>query len=547
MLGLLRQRWAGSMTFERQFWMPPALIGLGYLTAYVLLDWASFIYPLAPFGITPWNPQTGLSFGLVLLCGRRFLPWLMIAPLLGNLATRRLSLPLPVELLEVFVVGIGYGAGSLFLLHPALRFDVRLMSMRDLVLLMGVAIISAAVVATTCITTFVGWGLLPWADWSRAALRWWVGDVIGLAIVTPFLLFLCTRRRPSEPTWEAAGQFAAIILALWLVFWDAPANQFHLFYVLFLPIVWIAVRTGIEGVSTGIVVTQLGLIGAIQLSPHPDIDVTSFQAVMLVLALTGLAAGMLVSERRRAELQLRRQQDALAHVARLGSVGELAAAIAHEINQPLTAIGIYTRLVRDSLESGSQGADAAIEAANKAVVQVDRAAEVVRRLRELVRVGRSDVAPTSVQRIVQEAVEHFQPDLEKGGIVARIDVARNVPLVMADVLQIQQVLLNLLRNAAEAMAGAGREKGKIAIEAALGAPGYVEFRVRDTGPGFSTEMADGALLPFSTTKPDGLGIGLSLSRTIVEAHGGKLWFAGGRTGALVHFTLPIAGSPDHDG
>ena len=520
--------------------MLPTLIGLGYLTAYVLLDWASFIYPLAPFGITPWNPQTGLSFALVLLCGRRFLPWLVIAPLLGNLATRRLSLPLPVELLEVLVVGGGYGVGSLILLRRALGFEARLMSMRDLVLLMGVAIISAAVVATACVTTFAGWGVLPWADWSRAALRWWVGDVIGVAIVTPFLLFLCTRKRLSEPTWEAAGQFTAIILALWLVFWGAPANQFHLFYVLFLPVIWIAVRTGIEGVSTGIVVTQLGLIGAFQLSPHPDIDVTSFQTVMLVLALTGLAAGMLVSERRRAEFELRRQQDAVAQVSRLGSVGELAAAIAHEINQPLTAIGIYTRLVRDSLRNGSPGADALIQAADKAVAQVDRAAEVVRRLRELVRLGRSDVAPTSVQRIVQETVELFQPDLEKWGIVARIDVARNVPPVMADVLQIQQVLLNLLRNAAEAIAGAGHEKGKIAIEVALGTPGHVEFRVRDTGPGFSTEIAGGALLPFSTTKPDGLGMGLTLSRTIVEAHSGNLWLAGGPTGAVVHFTLPIA-------
>ena len=546
MLGSLRQRWAGVMTFERRDWMLPALIGLAYLTAYVLLDWASYIYPLASFGITPWNPQTGLSFALVLLCGQRFLPLLFIAPLLGTLATRRLSLPLPVELLEVVFVGCGYSAGALLLLRPGMRFDVRLMTMRDLVLLMGVAIISAAVVATASVTIFAGCGALPWTDWSRAALRYWVGDVIGVAVVTPFLMFLFKRHRPSEPTWEAASQITAIIMALWLLFWGVRSNQFPLFYVLFLPIIWIAVRTGIEGVSTGILVTQLGLIGAFQLSPQADIDVTSFQAVMLVLALTGLAAGMLVSERRRTEIELRRQQDALAHVARLGSVGELAAAIAHEINQPLTAIGLYTRLVRDSVRNGMPEADAAIEAADKAVVQIDRAAEVVRRLRQLFRVGRCEVAPTSVQRIVQETIAHFQPDLEKGGIVVRTDIARNLPPVMADLLQIQQVLLNLLRNASEAMTGAGHKKGKVAIEVAPGSEGYIEFRVRDTGPGFSTEMTGGALLPFATTKPEGLGMGLSLSRTIVESHGGKLWLAGGSTGAVVHFTLPIAGSPDHD-
>ena len=546
MAGLLWQRWAGSMTFERESWMLPALISLGYLTAYVLLDWASFIDPLAPIGITPWKPQTGLSFALVLLFGRRFLPMLFVAPLLGNFATRSMWIPLPVEFLEVLIVGSGYAAASLLLLRPAFRFDTRLMAMRDLVLLLGLAISSAAVVATACVTMFAGWGMLSWGDWPRAVLRLWIGDVIGITVVTPFLLFMSTRHRPSKPTWEAMCQFLAIFLALWMVFAVAQPNQFQLFYVIFLPIVWIAIRTGIEGVSTGIVVTQLGLIMAMRYSPHSNIDVTSFQAVMLVLALTGLVAGMLVSERRRAELDLRRQQDALAHVARLGNMGELAAAIAHEINQPLTATGIYTRLVRDSLKSGTQDAATTIEAADKAVAQVDRAAEVVRRLRELVRLGRSEVVQVSVQRIVQEAVDHFQFELDKRGVVARVVLPRNLPPVMADMLQIEQVLLNLLRNAVEAMVGDGYKKGKVTIETVIGISGYVEFRVRDTGPGFSAEIADGALLPFATTKPEGLGMGLSLSRTIIESHGGKLWISGGPTGAVVHFTLPIAESSDHD-
>jgi two-component system, LuxR family, sensor kinase FixL len=534
------------MAFWPQFPASFQFIGLVYLTGYVFLDWASFIYPLRAVDITPWNPQTGLSIALALLCGWRSIPLLFIAPLLGNLATRHLSLPLPVEFLQVLVIGGAYGAGSLVLLHSALRFDARLMSMRDLMLLMGVTMTSAAVVAVVCVPIFAGWGVLAWADGPRTALRYWVGDVIGIAVVTPFLLFLSTRRRPTEPTREAVGQFIAVIAALWLVFWVARANQFQLFYLLFLPIIWIAVRTGIEGVSSGIVMTQIGLIIAIQFSPHSDIDVTSFQALMLVLALTGLTTGMLVSERRRTELELRHHQNALAQVARLSSMGELAAAIAHEINQPLTATGIYTRLVRDSLRSGPQGSAVAIDAADKAVAQVDRAADVVKRLRKLVRLERSEFAATSAQRIVEEAVGLFLPDLERAGIVVRMDVARNLPPVIADTLQIQQVLLNLLHNSVEAMDVQRAGKGKVTIVVALGTPGHVEFRVRDTGPGFAPEIIDGALFPFATTKPDGLGMGLALSRTIVEAHGGKLWLESGQSGAAVHFTLQIVKRPDHD-
>ena len=536
------------MAFERGSLIGSIAISVAYLAGYVFLDWVSFVFPLAPYGVTPWNPPTGLSLALVLLVGLRGAPLLFVGPLLGNLATRQLSLPLPVELFEVSVIGICYTAASVLLLRPSLCFDHRLMSMRDLLLLLAVAVASAGAVSLANVTVLAVSGLLPWSGLPIAAARYWIGEVIGICIVTPFVLFLFTRQRPSASSWETVCQFIAIMLALWLVFWGAQANQFQWFYALFLPIVWIAVRSGIEGVSTGIVVTQSGLILAIRFSPHSDIDVTSYQAVMLVLALTGLAAGMLVSERRRLELELRRQRDALAHVARLGSMGQLAAAIAHEINQPLTASGIYTRLVRDSLKNGSEGSAAAMTAADRAVAQIDRAAEVVRRLRDLVRVGRSDVRPIGVQRIVREAVEHFQPDLKRAGILVRTDVARDIDSVMADMLQIQQVLLNLLRNSVEAMVGEahGKVKGKVTIEAALGTPGFVELRVRDTGPGFTAVIADGDLLPFSSTKPEGLGMGLSLSRTIVEAHGGKLWLAGGSTGAVVHFTLPLAGKSDYD-
>ena len=175
---------------------------------------------------------------------------------------------------------------------------------------------------------------------------------------------------------------------------------------------------------------------------------------MLILAVTGLVAGVLVSERRLAEIRLRMNQDALAQVSRLGSMGELAAAIAHEINQPLSAAGTYTGLVAESLEGENLRDPSTLGLAKKAAVQIGRAADVVRRLRTLVRLGRSDLVPTSVATIVGEAVDLARADLERQDIALRLEVANDLPLIMADRLQIEQVLLNLIRNSMDAITDA---------------------------------------------------------------------------------------------
>jgi two-component system, LuxR family, sensor kinase FixL len=526
------------MAFPRLLSLPRAVIGPAFLAGYVLLDWASYIQPFGPFGITPWNPPTGLSFVLILIFGQRFLPLLFLAPLLADIVVRRLPLPLHVELLACLIIGGGYGLAALGLLRPSLKFDVSLSSMRDLCLLMLAAVASAAIVSVLHVLLLTFAGLVPWADYTAAVLRYWVGDVIGIAVVTPFLLIVLTRGRLLALTWETACQVAAIFAALAIVFASTTAEQFQLFYLLFLPIVWIAVRTGLEGVSAGLVLTQIGLMIALELFATKDVNVTAFQALMLVLTITGLAAGALVTERRRAEFQLRLQQDAQARLARLGSMGELAAALAHEINQPLTAAGTYARVAAQAIASGSTRPDIAREAANKAVGQVERAAEVVRRLRALIRLGRSEIAPVAMSRIVQESIELLRPEIDRHNITIREHVSRELPLVMADVLQVEQVLINLVRNAIEAISGAHADRGSVHIEAVASGAGFVEVRVHDDGPGFEKEQIEAPPVPFATTKVDGLGVGLALSRSIIEAHGGRLWLGKQSQGAVVHFTLP---------
>lgn len=517
-----------------------AEIAVAYLAGYVLLDWLSFVHPFASFGITPWNPPTGLSFALILLFGTEFLPWLFVAPLLADAVVRGFVLPVPAELAAALIIGGGYAAGTMLLLAPRLHFDTTLASRHSLLMLVTVAVISTALVSASYVGMLIAFGVLPATDFGRAALRFWVGDVIGIAVLTPFLLVLIMRRRLLQPSWEALALLALVASAMWAVFGFADAFRFQLFYLLFLPVIWTAVRFGLEGVTAGLVLTQVGLITAMHLTEQAATDVTAYQALMAVLSFTGLAVGVLVSEQQRTQQQLRINQEALNRAFRLSTMGEFAAALAHEINQPLTAVANYARLARDAPNPAT-----ASEASERVISQVERAAEVVRRLRNFIRLGRSEAGPVTVAQLVDTAVGYCCAELDRHGVQVQVLIARDLPRVSVDAIQIEQALINVVRNSAEALSDAGRYDGKIVIEAYRDAAAAVVIRVRDNGPGFDPDLAERADAPFTTTKPEGLGLGLSLTRSIIEAHGGRLSIESGPSGAIVSFTLP-AGSGQQD-
>lgn len=522
---------------QRACTLKTVVLGAGYLAAYVLLVWISFNEHslLANYS---WNPNSGATFAAVVIFGPRMLPFMFIAPLLGDFLVPQLSLPLPFDLASAVLIGGVYGAAALFLLHPSRHFDRTLQSMSSLILLTFTVVVSAAVVAAGYIGIVVASGLLQTADFAPAAASYWVGDMIGIMVVTPFALVLWNRRYAAWMSAETLLQLATILAALVIayVYWSLEHLTF--FYILFVPIVWMAVRTGIEGVCLGILATQLCFIIGFHAFPHQISEMPRTQALMLVLAFTGLFAGVLVTERRRTEAVLRLHQESLARLARLGSVGELAAAVAHELNQPLMAAGTYTRLVDDALRTGHGDTDAVAETARKAAAQVERAAAVVRRLRALVRLERSNRIACRVDRIVRETIDLCQPDLDRAGVKIQQSVAPGLPLVMVDILQIEQALLNLMRNSIEAIGNAGQ--GTITIEASLKDADFVVVSVRDSGPGFPPDRATNPFLPLSSTKNEGLGIGLSLSRSLIEAHGGRIWLDADAPGATMHFTLPVA-------
>jgi hypothetical protein len=317
------------------------LLGAAYLAAYVSLDWMAFIEH-NPFANYAWNPDSGASFAAVLMFGLRMLPFMFIAPLLADLVTRHFSLPLPFELASAVLIGGIYAAAALFLLHPKRRFDRTLQSMSSLILLTFTVVVSAALVAAGYVGIVVASGLLPKADYAPAMLSYWIGDTIGIMVLTPFALVLWTRRYTCLPgRSHRAGNYRSM-----------PARS-----------------------------------------------------------------------------------------------------------RPRGRESPPIRCGRPAARDGRHLAD---------------------------RTG-----------ITQSGAQFHRCDRRDG---ARLDHDR------------------------------GGARGH----------GVCEVRVRDSGPGFPPDRASNPFLPLSSTKKEGLGIGLSLCRSLIEAHGGRIWLDTDSPGTAVHFTLPVA-------
>ena len=534
---------ARNLPVASLFSRPPIAIGLAYLVVYGFLDWVSFISPLAPAGVTPWNPATGVSFALVLLLGREYIPWLFLAPMIVNIFLIDLHLPTSVYLFGAIIVGTVYGAATFALTSPRLEFDRTLSTKKSLMLLIAVAAVSTGLVAVSYAVLLVASGLIAPADAVMTMAHQWIGDMIGVTVVTPFLLILFTRRRILVPSLELAALVVVLGLTLAAVFGLSDTFRVKQFYLFFLPVMWMAVRFGLEGVTGGLVLTQIGLMTAMQYAGVNVDEVTAYQALMIVLSLTGLTIGAVVNEQLRTQAQLRRNQEALERAARLDSMGAFAAALAHEINQPLTAISNYTRLAKMAVEKQPADAETARQAAGHAVAQVDRAAEVVRRLRDFIQLGRNEMVPQSAADLIREAISHCRLETQANHVEVETRMARSLPPVVCDGLQIQQVLINLIRNAADSISSSGRSNGRIIVEADLTETNRVSIKVRDNGPGFDPDILTRALTPFTTTKQEGLGLGLALARSTAETHGGQLHIESTGAGAAVSFTLPMYITP----
>jgi two-component system sensor kinase FixL len=632
---------------------PPLLrpwIILAYLAAYVLCDRLTFFNAMVPVGVTPWNPEPGLSVLMVMFFGLRAAPWPFVGLFLADLVVRGLPAPLSGTIAAEMAQGCAYVLAGLALRR--FKVDPALSRERDVFILLAVGVVSAFAGAAGAVHIYAESGQIAAQRFWPALFRFWVGDAVGIAVTAPLVL-LAIARSGRPLSWaalrlgpETLAQVAALAFTQWIVYSTTLDTEFSFLYPLFIPLMWIAVRHGFGGAVLGALAMQIGLSVAWLLADQDSDKVTELQFAQLAMTFTACMVGIAVSERRRAaaqvhgneqrlrslfalapvgiaeidgegvvasanpalcrllgtgeralvgqravgllpglddlaphvghevaltsgetqrwlevslaevgggnrivvftdigarkELEARRlaQQAEVAGIARINAAGQLATVMAHQMNQPLASIIYYLRACRRLLDA-PDGRKEALDAIEWAVAQAVRASDIIRSLREFLIRGEATVETVDLRRAVAAAADILAPELVRNAVALSIDTGQAPMPVIADRVQVEQLLLNLMRNAVEAMARMAharilKVRGRIDGDWAV-------IEVADNGPGIAPAVAADLFKPFVTSKSDGMGLGLAISRSIAESCGGTLdLVTSGDAGAVFAIRLPLA-------
>ena len=508
---------------------------------YLALDWASTIYPLGPFHITPWNPPPALSIVWMLRGGLRYAPVVFAATLAGDLLFRDAPGGLHMSLITSLIIAAGY-TGIVAVLRLRFQFDGRLHDTRQLWIFVATTAAGAAIIGIFYVGALSTAGFSFRDSFIAVAFRFWLGDTVGVLVTAPLLMVAADPegRRRLMRSWrkpETALQFATL-LGLILFMFQGGAKPQQYFYLLFLPLIWIASRNGLSGAVAASGIVQFGVVLGVQMGSLQALAIVELQVLVTALTLTGLALGIIVDERERALEDLKRS-------LRLAAASEMAGAIAHEINQPLSAMHNYGSACQIMLRRGKDAVSQSelSSTVDKMVQESKRAAEVVRRLRDLFRRGTIQLEPVKVAILLERANAIGQELNVSGDVTFRVDSNDGARMLLADRVQIELVLRNLIANAFEAVAGMPPGKKGVTVLTRMLQGGRIMFRVADTGKGMSPLVQQRLFEPLSTSKVSGMGIGLAISRTIADAHGGALTLSDSRHGQF-DLVLPTEGDDE---
>ena len=510
--------------------------GIAFLAAFVALDWVSFFHPMSGLDITPWNPQAALAVAFLLRSRRGvWLVWLAI--LCADRLVRTNSGVLE-SLLSAAIQTAGYflvAAGLARWVGVSLKLSTR----AELVRFLAVIAVGALVSAALHVAGLLLFGFPQPSRVPIAIYRAWIGDGVGLVVMLPILLLLTDpQRRRTVTAMARVAEFWAVALlgcaGTFAVFAQPVEEQFKYFYVLFLPVAWAATRFGITGAMCIAALVQLLLAGAVQSARYRPLTVFELQVLMAALAATGLLLGTISEEREEAGRKLRL-------TLRLAAAGEMASALAHELNQPLAALTSYARalqLIVQRLDARTRENTPLLdEVSGKLVAEAARASEVVRRLRNFFREQATTLASADIGAIVTDVVAAHEDAARASGVQLRCELAEALPQLSLDAIQISVVLRNLVANALEAAAEqAGEQPAHVDVQV-RGGEEEVIVQVVDSGPGLAGTDLRAVFEERRSDKPGGMGVGLSISRAIIEAHGGRLWAEPG-PGGRFFFSLP---------
>jgi signal transduction histidine kinase len=512
-----------------------------YVLLYVACAWLSYARPALKPEITPWNPQTGVTVAFLLMFGPRYWPVTVVAAFLSELLVSSSEVAIPLTLVACLWIGLIYGALAAILRR--LDLAESLPGVRAAGRMAVATVVAASIVAIGYVGIFMAAGEVSTADAMQGIARYGLADMNGILMLTPLLVLLRPgheRVGPLRAHWrEAALQGASVLITLVVLFFLPAADQLRFFYLLFVPIIWIGLRWRIRGALFAVLTIQVALIFAARIGAHTPLFV-DLQILLLTLSLTALLLGAVVAESAAILHRLRERDEELARATRFAVAGELTSALAHELNQPITALVSYLR-ASDILASRQPGVDPQLrETLEKSVNEAMRASDVLRKLRDFYRGGAVKRERIDFAALSTRLTAAFQENLRQASATLVSTIDSTIPPVEGDATQLEIVLHNLIANAIDAVSHVPASQRRIELHATRSADELI-LLVEDSGPGISAEVSRGIFEPFVSTRPGGMGLGLAISRTLAQARGGDLSFGRSSTlgGACFKLRLPI--------
>ncbi len=495
-----------------------------YLTVYLALEWSSQFHSFEFLDIALWNPSPAASLVLLLTRGLSYTPLLFMAGLLSSVFVHETPHSFAGTTLSSLLLAAGYAVLAFALRRSG--FQLGRGAMQDIVSLLVLAPAGALLSAVLACGTIVLTGDLPRDRFLTALSHFWVGDTLGILVVLPVVTAALILRREG---WDAlrggivadVGVFAAGLgAALWCMFGLAHTGDHQFFYLLFLPVIWVAIRNGFPGAAIAILVSQLALLIVTETVGYAASAFIGLQMLMLTLAATGHLLGASISERRKSEAMAKIQQAELARMARNTTAGAMGVALAHQISQPLSTVATHIHVAL--LQAKAEDAAEIAKSLQIATGEMRRAQDVLGRLREFISHGKAETVRVDLTALIIRLADILRAEAGRKQVRFSFDLA-SAPAVTADALQIEQVVLNLVTNAVEAAAERRDGRGSVLVRT-VGEDGATRILVEDNGGGIPEDIAERLYEPFVSSKESGMGLGLALSRQIVALHGGRMWW-----------------------
>lgn len=513
--------------------------------AYVMLEWISSIHEYKGLPFTAWDPGLGLLFAAMILYPAVGAPALAM----GIIASEAIVLQSILDWQRMTALSLIVTTVYLctaIAVRKSKKFDSAIPRLSDIMLLIGAGISGALVSAFLLLTFLILAGNLTTADIIVAGASHLIGDIIGIAVISPLCLRLVRQpalrlRIPALPAiLEGAVALAILAIFAWLSARPEGPNTLQYFYLLFVPVVFSAVRHGLTGASVMLAITQAALVIVLDRIEADASKFNDYQTLMLILTGTGLLVGAITSERDAARHQAKAMEWESARAARFNLVSGMAAALSHEISQPLTAARARARTIVRLIENNDLART--VENLGPLVAQIDRAADILQHMREFLRRGSPERKRVHWHEVIAGARSLIAPLASEKNVKLEFSARTPVLPVYCDRVQIEQVLINLISNAIEAITSSGQVNGIVAITAAVAdEQKMLEVSIRDNGPGVDPSIMSKLFNPMTTTRDDGLGLGIAICASILDTQNGRLWLDRSEKGHTeFRFRLPLA-------